>query len=169
MKNKSTEVVLVLALLFHLQWFFGNLYEEILTPNSIVASAEKINAYNSYFVITKPYYYYVPLTQIGFLGVLFLAFFKSGLSSQVSVLLRRAAVLSGMATVLTGYIVTQYNLKMFFGNVDHLQAKIHLLYLEWAILNGFRILLVGTTIFFLYQAYRMLLIQSSSSINHPKR
>lgn len=67
--KKYVEGLLVLSLLFHLQWFFGNLYEEILTPNQIVASIEQINSYNKFFSITEPYYYYVPLTQLGTLIV----------------------------------------------------------------------------------------------------
>lgn len=165
MKYKSTEIVLALSLLFHLQWFFGNLYEEILTPNSIVASIEIISAYNRYFAITEPYYYYIPLTQIGFFLVLFLAFFKTSFSPKIKTLLRRAAITSGAAIALTVYIVTQYNLKMFFGNVDRLGARIHLLYLEWAILNGLRVFLLGLTISFLYRTYRRFLIDVSNDTN----
>ncbi|MBW4691191.1 MAG: hypothetical protein KME27_05425 [Lyngbya sp. HA4199-MV5] len=170
MKHKSTEIVLALALLFHLQWFFGNLYEEILTPNNVVASIEQINAYNRYFAITKPYYYYIPFTQIGFLLVLFLAF-KTDLPSKIKSLVRRAAITSGAAIALTVYIVTQYNLKLFFGNVDRVGERIHLLYLEWAILNGFRVLLLGITIFFLYRTYRHFLIEffnRTSSMNKQR-
>jgi hypothetical protein len=38
--------------------------------------------------------------------------------------------------------------------IDHLGEQIHQLYLEWAILNGVRVLLAGTTSFFLFKAYR---------------
>lgn len=161
MKRKSTEILLALSLLFHLQWFFGNVYEEILTPNSIVASAQQLNSYNSYFSVTEPYYYYIPLTQIGFFLVMFLAFFNKGVPAELKPLLRRGALTSGAAIALTAYIVTQYNLKLFFGNVDHFGERIHRLYLEWAILNGVRIILVGGTSISLFQAYRALLTKSA--------
>ncbi|MBW4471959.1 MAG: hypothetical protein KME45_16355 [Stenomitos rutilans HA7619-LM2] len=161
MNHKRTEIVLTLSLLFHLQWFFGNLYEEILTPNSIVASVEQINAYNRFFAITEPYYYYIPLTQIGFCLIVLLALTKTSVPSRLKTLLHRAAFTSGSAIALTGYIVTQYNLKLFFGNVDRFGERLHLLYLEWAILNGVRLLLLGITIFFLYKVYRGFLIKQS--------
>ena len=151
--KKTTEFLFIVILLTHLQGFFGNLYEEILTPNSIVASIEQINAYSSFFSITKPYYYYVPFTQIGVLLLIYLAFFGR-LSSKIQRLLRFAAATSGLTVVLTAYIITQYNLKMFFGDITHLAEQIHQLYLEWAILNGIRVLLAGTTSFFLFKAYR---------------
>lgn len=151
--RKHIEVLLILSLLFHLQWFFGNLYEEILTPNSLVATIEQINAYNRFSSVTEPYYYYIPLTQIGTLITFYLAFFGS-LPLRLRKRLRFAALTSGLATVLTIYIVTQYNLKMFFGDVEHHGERIHQLYLEWGILNGVRILLVGAAIFFLFRVYR---------------
>lgn len=150
---KRTEILLVLTLLFHLQGFFGNLYEEVLTPNSIAATIEQINAYNSFPSITKPYYYYIPFTQIGVLLVFYLAVFGD-LPAKQQKLVRYAAVISGLTTALTVYVVTQYNLKMFFGDVTHLGERIHQLHLEWAILNGIRVIMSGIAIFFLFKAYR---------------
>lgn len=152
--KKRTEILFVLTLLFHLQGFFGNIYEEVLVPNSIVATIEQINAYNRFPSITEPYYYYIPLTQIGVLIVLYLAVFGSSLPAKPRKLMRYAAVFSVLTVVLTVYIVTQYNLKMFFGDVNHLGERIHQLHLEWAILNGIRIILYGVAIFFLFKAYR---------------
>lgn len=152
--NRYVEILLALTLLFHLQWFFGNLYEEILTPNQIVASVEQLNSYNKFFSITQPYYYYVPLTQIGTIMLLFLAFSRSIPQTEQKKLLRRAAFLSVLATALTVYIVTQYNLRMFFGEVNGFGEGIHRLYVKWAALNGVRIAIVGTTIWFLVKAYR---------------
>lgn len=158
MKPRRTEILLVLALVFHLQWFFGNVYEEILTPNQIVATTEQVNAYNRFFSLTQPYFYYVPLTQIGFLITLFLAVRPGEVLRAQRRSLRLAAGASALATGLTAYIVTQYNLKMFFGPVDHLGDRIHQLYLEWALLNLARIVLTGAAIAFLFLAYRKALL-----------
>lgn len=164
MKIKNyIEILLVITLLTHLQWFFGNLYEEILTPNSIVATTEQINAYNHFFSITEPYYYYVPSTQIGVLILFYLAF-SSKLPANLQKLLRFAAAFSGLNIFLTFYIVTQYNLKMFFGDVDRFGEGIHQLYLQWAILNGVRVLLSGIVIFFLFKAYRGLILYRNNNI-----
>ncbi len=161
-----TEILLFLSLLFHFQWFFGNLYEEVLTPNSIVASAAQINAYNRFFSVTEPYYYYIPLTQIGFLLTLYLAFVYKDLSLPFKKRVQRAAAASGLATGLTVYIVTQYNMRMFFGDVDRLGDRLHRLYFEWAVLNGLRLLFVGAALTFLCLAYRGLLLEASSQISH---
>lgn len=158
MRQKYIESLLILALFFHLQWFFGNFYEEILIPNQIVASIRQLNEYNRFFCITQPVYYYVPLTQIGFLITLFLAFVRSDLHPATTRLIRWAATTSLAAIALTFYIVTQYNLKMFFGDVDRFGEHIHALYLQWAMLNGVRIILVGVTVTFLAMAYRRFLI-----------
>lgn len=152
--RRHVEALLVLSLLFHLQWFFGNVYEEILTPNQFVASIEQINSYNRFFSITEPYYYYVPLSQIGTIILLYLAYSQSIVQPEQKKLLRRGAFTSVLATLLTIYIVTQYNLKMFFGDVDRFGERIHRLYMEWAALNGVRIALVGVTVWFIFKSYR---------------
>ena len=151
--KKHIEILIFFSLLFHLQWLFGNLYEEILTPNSITATVEQLNAYNDFPSITEPYYYYIPLTQIGTLIVFYLAFF-SDLPSKLRKPLRFSAAASGLATALTVFIVTEYNMKMFFGDVTRFGEHVHQLYLEWAILNGLRIILIGAAIFFLFGTYR---------------
>lgn len=155
--KRYNEVLLGLTLLFHLQWFFGNVYEEILTPNQFVASIEQINSYNKFFSITEPYYYYVPLTQMGTIILVYLAFSHHVSQPDQKKLIRSAAITSILATALTIYIVTQYNLKMFFGDVNRFGEGIHRLYAEWAALNGLRIALVGITIWLLFKAYRNLL------------
>lgn len=150
--KRRLEVLLVLSLLFHLMWFSGNLYEQILTPNQIVASVEQISNYNNFFSITKPYYYYVPLTQIGTLITIYLAFF-SGLRTELT-RARFAALASISAFLLTIFIVTQYNLNIFLSDVSHLSDSISQLHIEWAVLNGIRIVLVGMAIIFLFRVYR---------------
>ncbi len=157
MKAKHLEWLLLAAIFFHLQWFFGNLYEAILAPNSIAASVSELNAYNRFFKKTAPYYYYVPLTQIGFLITFILCFAAKECFPGTIKKLRGAAVLSALATLLTAFIVTKYNLKMFFGEVDGLGPRIHQLHIEWAVLNGVRLMLVGGTVFLLTKAYRSVL------------
>lgn len=154
-RHNRIELLLGAALLFHLLWFFGNLYEEVLIPNSIVASIAQINAYNQFFSVTEPYYYYVPLSQLGTLIAIFLAFAGDQPNPAFKRLVRWGAGASTLALLLTVYIVTQYNLKMFFGPVDHFgEPLLHQLYLEWGLLNALRILLTGTAGVFLFRAYR---------------
>jgi hypothetical protein len=166
MKIKNLEILFILTLLFHLQWFFGNLYEQVLTPNAIVASIEQINAYNRFFTVTEPYFYYIPLTQIGTLLTIFLAFRLRAESFSGD--LRKSAVTTVLATFLTIYIVTQYNLKMFFGDVNHLGERVHELFFQWAVLNAVRILLLGITIIYLLRAYRSFLYKQFNSTLEQK-
>lgn len=158
---KKVDWILGISLLTQLQWLFGNVYEEILTPNSIVASIPQINAYNRFFRITEPYFYYVPLTQLGAFSILFLALW-SWTPDVIRSPLRKAAGAGCTAVALTVFIVTQYNLKMFFGTVDHLGAMVHQRYLEWALLNAVRVFLVATEVYFAWQAYRTLLMNRNT-------
>jgi hypothetical protein len=69
-----------------------------------------------------------------------------------------------MALAATAFIVVHYNLRMFFGSVDYLGVSVHRGYLEWAIWNALRIVLVACEVFFCIRAYRSLLVLHSS---HP--
>ena len=156
--EKAREALLGFAILTQLQWLFGNIYEEILTPNSITASVASLNCYNAFFRITEPYYYYVPLTQLGWLCLVAVAF-SSGTPGGLRRLLRYAALFGSFAVALTIFIVVGYNMRMFFGPVARLGSAVHRLYLEWALLNALRIVLVGVECFLAIRAYRWLLIE----------
>ena len=157
------EIAIGCALLTQLQWLFGNIYEEILTPNSIAASIQALDAYNAIFRYTEPYYYYVPATQLGCLLICTLAIAGS-VPSSVKAPLQRAAVFGVIALLLTSFIVLHYNLKMFFGPVDHLGASVHRLYFEWAVWNGVRIVFVLLEVFFCIRAYREIVQRKSSRV-----
>lgn len=159
-KSRHLEVLLGCALLTQLQWLFGNIYEEVLIPNSIAASIPALNAYNAFFRYTEPYHYYVPLTQFGCIVIWILAM-SGSVPSPVKAHLTHAAVAGAMAMSATAFIVIHYNLRMFFGSVDSLGASVHRRYLEWAIWNAIRIVLVGCEVFFAIRAYRFLLITHS--------
>lgn len=153
---RSLEILLGFALLTQLQWLFGNIYEEVLTPNSIAASIQALDAYNAFFRYTEPYYYYVPLTQLGCLAICSLAASRS-VPFAVKAPLKRAAFFGAMALSATAFIVIHYNLRMFFGSVDYLGASVHRRYLEWAIWNAVRIVFVACEVLFCIRAYRLVL------------
>lgn len=153
-RRSTWETILGFAILTQLQWLFGNVYEEILTPNSITASIQSLNCYNSFFRWTEPYFYYIPLTQLGCLTLVGMAF-SSRTPRAIRPLLAKAAVCGISALALTAFIVIHYNLRMFFGPVDHLGSAVHRLYLEWALFNALRIVMVGAECFFALQAYRL--------------
>ena len=74
--------------------------------------------------------------------------------SSVKGPLQRAAVFGLIALLLTAFIVLHFNLKMFFGPVDHLGASVQRLYFEWAVWNGVRIVFILLEVFFCIRAYR---------------
>lgn len=155
------EVWLGFALLTQLQWLFGNIYEEVLTPNSITASIEALDAYNAFFRYTEPYYYYVPLTHLGCIAICIMATSRS-VPLAVKSPLMRAAAFGVMALCATAFIVIHYNLRMFFGSVDYLGASVHRRYMEWAIWNAIRIVFVAFEVVFCIRAYRSLVLLHAS-------
>lgn len=161
-RTNRQEIVLGFALLTQLQWLFGNIYEEVLTPNSITASIASLNCYNAFFKWTEPYFYYIPLTQAGCLTLLWLAIWPKT-ERVLKPLLVRAAVFGSAALLLTAFIVIHYNVRMFFGSVDHLGSAVHRLYFEWAAFNAVRIVLVGCECAFAFKAYRLLLTRAQGA------
>lgn len=152
MQNKTFNALLAFALFFLAHWFFGNLYEEIvLAPNQLSNSYEAIKNWQHYFTVTNQLYYYIPFTQLAVLTVCFL-YFKA--KDQVEKrLLKRAALLGIVSLVLTALIVTQLNLKLFFGDVERYRHELFSLSVIWLIGNAIRLCFVGGALFFTFRAY----------------
>src|SRR5205809_751071 len=84
--------ILWFAIATHCMWFFGNLYEEVvIVPNGLVASSASLAAYNAYFSVTNAAFYYVPTSQLGFVGLLWLVFRSRRSASVEARSLRRAS------------------------------------------------------------------------------
>ncbi len=149
---KARRVLFLLALVGLAQWFFGNLYEEIvLVPNSLVNSYAQLQCWQSYFVVTNPIYYYVPLTQLAVCIVWYLCFTQK--HQEIKKLLLRASLYGLLALALTAGIVTQLNLKVFFGNLDLVKDQLYQLSLIWMAANGVRLVLVGATLGYTFKSY----------------
>ncbi len=149
---KATNVLWLLALIGLAQWFFGNLYEQIvLAPNNLVDSYAQMKRWQGYFIVTNPIYYYVPLTQLAVGAVWYLWFTQK--HPEIKKRLFRASLGGALALALTAVIVTQLNLKVFFGDLDPIKDQLYRLSLTWMIANGCRLVLVGATLTYTFKSY----------------
>jgi hypothetical protein len=146
MQNKTFNRILGFSLFFLAHWFFGNLYEEIvLAPNQLTSSYKALLAWQGYFTITNQIYYYVPFTQLAVVGVCFLYFKTSNAKEKGR--LRKAGIYGIGAIIVTALIVTQLNLKLFFGDLDRHKENLYLLSVVWLFGNAIRIVLIGFSLF----------------------
>lgn len=138
-----------------LYWFFGNLYEQVvISPNWIVNSEEQMKRLNDFFIVTTPTLYFVPITQLATILV-WIAFFVNK-TPITKVWYRRAAVFAVLSTILNFIIVSTTVIKLFSPEYQSYRNGLYDLCFRWNILNVFRMALVGTTIYFLFGAYRVL-------------
>lgn len=152
MQIKTFNRLLVFSLFFLAQWFFGNLYEEIvLAPNQLTNSYEALKNWQSYFTITNQIYYYVPFTQIAVFVVCYLYFRTTNQPEKQ--LLKKASIFGLLSLIMTMYIVTQLNLKLFFGDIEKYKSEIYSLSVMWLIGNAIRLYLVGSSLYFTFKTY----------------
>lgn len=152
--------LLTFALFTHAMWFFGNLYEGLVfIPNGLRASREVFAQFNAYFAVTKPYWYYVPLTHLGALALLAAAVGqRRAPRGEARVELRLASLASGLAIVLTVFIVVHYNTRLWLGDVRGLDDQaLWSLTLQWGLWNLLRLVLVGVAGAGIFRAYTALL------------
>lgn len=117
MQRKIFNGLLTFSLFFLAHWFFGNLYEEIvLAPNQLTHSYQALKNWQGYFTISNQIYYYVPFTQIAVVVVWYLYFNSS--NKREKSLLKKASIFGLLSILITVVIVTQLNLKLFFGDID---------------------------------------------------
>lgn len=144
--------LLVFSLFFLAHWFFGNLYEEIvLAPNQLTNSYEALKSWQGYFTITNQIYYYVPFTQIAVFVICFL-YLKSSNETE-KYLLKKASIFGLLSIAITAIIVTQLNLKLFFGDIEKYKEQIYNLSVIWLIGNAIRLYLVGSSLYYIFKTY----------------
>jgi hypothetical protein len=156
-KRQLALTLLSIALIGIAQWFFGNLYEAVVTaPNWRVAFTYELLTGQSQFDAGSPVRYYVPVTQLAIV----LLWVASALTWRAVPISRRwlgiASIAGALALVLTIYIVTQLNLRLFFGGTALDVAQATPLMQQWQALNYLRVLLVGTTLLATAAALRLI-------------
>lgn len=152
MQSKTFDRLLMFSLFFMAYWFFGNLYEEIvLAPNQLDNSYEKLVAWQNYFTVTDQLFYYVPFTHIAVI-VLGILYYQSS-HKQEKALLKKASIYGVLSICITVLIVTQLNLKLFFGDLEKHKHQIFSLSVLWLIGNALRLILVGSSMYFIFKTY----------------
>jgi hypothetical protein len=150
--QKNLTLIAVIGLLY---WFFGNLYEQIvISPNWVVNSPEQMKRLNEFFIVTTPTLYFVTITQLATV-MTWLVFFINK-SEATKIFYRRAAAFALLATILNAVIVATIVIKLFSPEYQSYGSQLYDLCFRWNILNIVRMALVCTTIFYLFNAYRVL-------------
>lgn len=142
MITRNVKKLVLIALLLGAYWFFGNLYEAIaMIPNHIFDPVTAVAGYKSYFIFSGPTFYFVPLTQFGFLALL-LAWYGMQ-QADLKAVLARGAISMGAALVLTALIVTQIHERFFAIENATNGEMLRTLAVALFIANIGRLLLVG--------------------------
>ncbi len=154
MTSRLFNILLLFALFGIGMWFFGNLYEGIvIAPNMLNDTATRMEHWQKFFVVTNPVFFYVPVPQLATV-VLLILFFKS--DKQKPVLrhyLKLASIFQVASLILSVYIITQINFKLFFGDLNKYSGQLSSLALLWNALNVIRVLLVAAVLTFTFKAY----------------
>lgn len=154
MKPKIFNRLLAFSLFFLAHWFFGNLYEQIvLAPNQLTNSYEALKNWQGYFTISNQIYYYVPFTQIAVFVVCYL-YLKTN-DDKEKALLKKAGIFGLLSIAITVLIVTQLNLKLFFGDLERYKEQVFNLSIIWLIGNAVRLYFIGNALYYTFKTYLM--------------
>jgi hypothetical protein len=154
MTNKLAGNLLLFALFGIALWFFGNLYEGVvIAPNMLIDSIQKIKHWQAFFTITNPIFFYIPISPVAVLMIVLVYFKTAADKTMLKKHLKRATISVLLAFVLGIVIITQINLKLFFGDVEKYSTDIYKMALLWNILNLFRLGFLTITLFHLFKAY----------------
>lgn len=162
MTAKNFNRILLFSLFGITMWFFGNLYEAIvIVPNMLTNSILKAKLWQDFFETTNPAYFYIPFSPIAVLTTLFLYIKTPKKNTTLKRKLKLSTIFGLIALGLGIVIITQINLKLFFGEVEKISASAHYLAVLWNILNVIRVLLLLVVVSNLFKAY--ILIQGNTS------
>ncbi|RIV21588.1 hypothetical protein DYU11_19505 [Fibrisoma montanum] len=164
--ERVLNTLLLIALVSHSMWLFGNVYEAIVdAPNLTASPAAARQCWLDYHSVTNPIFFHIPNTPVGFLALV-LAWWRSRqtLPATARQWLTWATLGSLGAILLTVYVVTQINLRLYFGGPNPDNAEVLNLANEWIVLNLARIAFEVVTVVYLFRTY---LTFYSSRINQP--
>jgi hypothetical protein len=157
-RDRTLRWLLSISILGFTHWFFGNLYEQIvLAPNTLGLGVEGLKIWRQFFQFSNPIYYFIPISPISVLATV--AALAIGWHSPVKQhkWLIGAASFALFTGLLTVYIVTQINLKLYFGvlsdDVSGLQSTLQLT----AVLGKLRLASEAATLYCALRAYLPLL------------
>jgi hypothetical protein len=154
MNRKNYSNLLLFSLFGSCLWFFGNLYEGIvITPNLLTDSVKKMYYWQQFFTITNPAFFYIPLVPMAIVTTFFIYFKTTKEKSVLKRNLAYAVIFLALALGSGIFIITQINLKLFFGNIEKFSPDIHQLSVLWNVFNIIRVILLAFTIYYVFNAY----------------
>lgn len=106
-------------------------------------------------------YFYVPFTQLAVVitGILYI---KATTPVQ-KIFLKKAGIFGILGILISIPIITQINLKLFFGDLDKFKDQLKTLSVIWLIGNAVRLYLVGNSLRYAIKAYLDIKIKSTST------
>jgi hypothetical protein len=145
-RSRLISVLLALALLGVAQWFFGNLYEAVVTaPNWRVGFEYEAITGRSQNA-DRPIRYYVPTTWVAVVLLWAATILGWRAMPDAKRWLAVGSASSVAAVALSVYIITQLNLRLFYiGPVREIES-VRPLMERWQILNWVRVSIVGTVL-----------------------
>jgi hypothetical protein len=154
MTKKLFSKVLLFSLFGTAMWFFGNLYEGIvLGPNMLENSVQRMHAWQNFFVVTNPVFFYVPIPLLATMSLTVLFFVAPKQEIEIKRQLKLATILQVVSLTLSIYIITQLNFKLFFGDLGNDADQISSKALLWNIMNALRVVLVALALVSIFKAY----------------
>jgi hypothetical protein len=154
MNSRLYNILLLFSLFGIAMWFFGNLYEAVVIgPNMLGNSDVKMRAFRDFFTSTNPAFFYIPVSQLAVLISIFL-YLKTPKDKHIlKRTLLRAVIVLVIAMIITIYLVTQINIKLFFGDEILSLQQMTNLAVTWNILNIVRILLAAVALGYIFKAW----------------
>jgi hypothetical protein len=153
-RTKPSNKLLLFSLFGIALWFFGNLYEAVvIAPNMLKDSARKVQDWQAFFSATNPVFFYIPIAPMAVVVMIVLYFKTSKVQSILKRHLRLATLFGVPAFALGVLMITQINLKLFFGEAGKYAAEAHRLAVLWNMLNVVRIALLSVTLYQMFRAY----------------
>jgi hypothetical protein len=154
-RNQRIKWLTVAAAVGLLHWFFGNLYEAVvISPNWVVDSPAQLTRLNEFFVRTSPTVFFVPLTPLAavFVWLATLLNREPGVGGNY----RRASLFVTLALAVNTLIVATLITRLFGDDYLAHAAQLQTYATRWNVLNLLRMVLVATTVCYLFQAFRQL-------------
>jgi hypothetical protein len=154
MTSKLSNKLLAFSLFGIALWFFGNLYEGVvIAPNMLKNSVQKMQDWQSFFSITNPVFFYIPITPVAVFIIVFLFLRTPKENAALKSHLKRATIFGLLALVLGVFIITQINFKLFFGDIKKYSAAAYSLSVLWNSCNAIRVALLAITLLHTFKAY----------------
>lgn len=154
MKNKLFNTLLLFSLFGVALGFFGMLYEGIVViPNMLDTSPQKMQFWHSFYLVINPIVFYIPLVPVATMLLLILYFNTLKQKSEIKKHLGRAGVAQIVAMVLTFFIVTKINLKLYLSDIEKYADIIPFKMLLINILSVIRLMFSAIALFFVFKSY----------------